>query len=298
MNVFKLSVIATDVHMIRTRENFKSLTDSISPWVSEVDGNFSYYAVCPHCTNSVEIVHWKTTNTDFPYARHYLKQVIGLGNFNFSAYEQCPYRNRNNITKPSKDNFRPEGHPVNQGILTLLIKYFDCAVFLLEHALQLRFTPECLLQMLIDFRDAHGWRYMGASMQNIPWIFTCFTLPKSLNNLRLNNEMLKVSLLKSKPDLIFNEHGRIEMVQGDFFNPVFDFYGHTQHIRNGHLTESIIFRVSNKYVVLHEQCIEFDPLKFIKLIKIDDFHLKNIRRAELVDLAHRVFNGVVDQIIS
>ncbi|QDF68702.1 hypothetical protein FJQ87_18530 (plasmid) [Shewanella sp. SNU WT4] len=296
MDVFKISSLSSAPIPIKTKEAFETLTKKQKPWMqlrsTAKSLGWHYYAECPHCVNTIEIIGFTPTHTATPHGRHYMKHITGVGYLDHESYEACPYRARSEKNL-SKDDKYSANHHLPSKALNTLIEQFDRVVYLLQKELEIKFSYPRLKQMLLDFKASQGWLYKGASEYNIPWIFAYFTLAKSLYNQQIVNNELQSALLKLEPKLQFesttspNKADRLLITEGLFLKLTFSFFDHEREVREHHLFESINFKVSSGARDIYSKKIEFDPLHFANLINLDEN--KAQRRLALVDMAKEIF---------
>ncbi|KAB7693134.1 MULTISPECIES: hypothetical protein [Plesiomonas] len=288
MDVFKLR--HTDIGDIPlTRNNFEHHTQRKMPWFVIEEGEQRQFAVCPSCDNTIQIIRLYD-NKQKPYGKHYMsRRKNGLGIYSIENYERCPYAARNRVQRPEKTSRRQESE-LTLKIKELLIENFDRVIYLLEKQLEMRFSKKLVIEMINDFIAAKGWRYDGATLQNIPWIFAYFSRSQSLFGRYVASKPLQEAISQHYPNAVWDRN-YLKSKSG-YISPRFCFLHHQRRVVDHHLEESIIFSVSDdQQQIIFEKTLPIEGCYFSNLVSLS--HDRGYRNWELVDLAKDFFRNLI-----
>lgn len=157
-----------------SKEKFERVTGNTKPYYMKIDGKRKYYAICPKCGNPITLVGFYNKNDTYvkqiqPHGRHLGKSVPELANYDQTAYDLCPY------AKPQKYDINmrvnKEVDKFSRNIADLLVNQFDSLVYILQKELGVKFGNNMLKKMLEEYWVSRGHEYIGATLENVPWIF-------------------------------------------------------------------------------------------------------------------------------
>lgn len=287
MDVFKISVDTQQVRK-KTQDNFDLATKKQAPWYQPINGHQGWFAVCPACDNPIQIIGM--LERDAPYGKHFFPTASAVavplkGRVDKEEYEWCPYASKNKHL--TKDDKRAQGSELAVFIKQTLIEHFDRVIYLLEKGIGMRILFTLAKQMLEDYRVAEGWRYRGATRQNIPWVFAYMMQAKRLRGRIFFDAELKNELFTKRPDLTCNANGQIDVKEEKKFCDLsFSFIRHRRHVEQHTLSESIEFNIANSnQETVCRRGIVFEHDHFLKLINSkNEAH----RKMNLVELARSV----------
>ncbi|KHT25960.1 hypothetical protein [Pectobacterium brasiliense] len=287
MDVFKISVDTQQVQKI-TQENFDLATKKQAPWYQPINGHQGWFAVCPACDNPIQIIGM--LERDSPYGKHFFPTSGAVfvplkGRVDKEEYEWCPYASKNKHL--TKDELRAAGSELAVLIKQTLIDQFDRVIYLLEKGIGMKISFTLAKQMLEDYRQAEGWRYRGATRQNLPWVFAYMMQAKRLRGRIFSDAEFTEKLFAKRPDLTCNANGQIDVKDDKKFCDLsFSFIRHRRHVDQHTLSESIEFNIANsKQETVCKREIVFEHDHFLKLINSkNEAH----RRMNLVALARNV----------
>lgn len=294
MNVYKLTVDDWAEKPL-DREIFEAETGRKKPWyVNNETGSPSCFAVCPACDNPIQILgfYHALKNTENPYARHTPQSVRGLAAYRQESYDFCPYAANRKYDSQAR---RQQGDPLGEKILDILVPNFDRVIYILEAALGFKISDNLANALLKDYSGQTGYRYTGATLQNIPWVFAYMTLAKSLLGRVVTDDELLAAIQKEVANIAVTPTSRGQQVSWgaskDFVELTFCFMHHRARLDNdGNLKETMkmVVRQGNNTDV-YSKTIEFDRQWFRNLIQLPQERAKRPRKATLVALAERVF---------
>lgn len=252
-----------------------------------------WFAVCPICDNPIRIIGM--LERENPYGKHYFPaqgdvSVPLNGTVDKEEYEWCPYASANKTL--SKAMKRREDSPQATLIKQTLIEQFDRVIYLLEKNIGMKVSETLATQMLEDYRRAEGWRYKGASLQNIPWIFAYMIQAKNVYGRIFTDREFAEELCRKSPELAYSDTKKIIPSGGKkkLCDLTFSFIKHKRQVNEHILTESIEFNIANaEQKTVCKKTIVFDHSHFMRLIA----STKNeaYRKPEWVELAQRVLIG-------
>ncbi|MFA0079759.1 hypothetical protein AB4427_16740 [Vibrio artabrorum] len=299
MDVFKLKV--NDVNSISiSRENFEHHTKQQPPWYQSLDGRKeSHLAVCPACDNTISIVGLHSGDTEVneetgniqpksnrpPHGRHYLfKQLGDLGVLDREAYEHCPYSGKQKLSPGSKHSTQS---PIPSKVLAIIETDFDRVLYLLKKSTGIQISYSRAKEMLTRYKQAEGWKYAGATVMNIPWIFGYFSRSTSLMYQSITNKNVREAIQAHYPSAQFTgEYFNLQRTT-QHINPCFCFVKHTRKTINEHLEESLDLVLSDDNGhEFYREAITFDPIHFVNLINSTK---TTYRDNKLIDLGKNLF---------
>lgn len=281
MDVFKLKV--NDANSIAiSRENFEHHTKQQPPWYQSLDGrNESHLAVCPACDNTISIIGLHSSDTEVneetgdiqpkdnrpPHGRHYLfKQLDNLGILDREAYENCPYSGKKKLSPGSKHSTKS---PIPSKVLAIIETDFDRVLYLLTKSTGIQISHSKAKEMLTRYKQAEGWKYAGATVMNIPWIFGYFSRSTSLMYQSITNKSIREAIQAHYPNAQFaGKYFKLERApKSQYIDPYFCFEKHTRKTVDEHLEESLDLVLSDDNGhEFYRETITFDPIHFVNLI--------------------------------
>ena len=249
------------------RQVFERETGKQLPWYRKEDGKERAYAICEACESPVQLIGLfePLAHSERPYGKHMHRPVKGLGRFDPSVFEWCPYVRRSNAG--GKAGKRPlEG--VSLKILALVLAHFDRVLRILEQETGMRFSHTFAQKLLESWLDGEGYRYTNATLRNVPWMVGYRA--RGLNPFGqqiTDNDGLREAILKAIPEASIDETGRIGK-KGEAFYPLScAFQHHKVSWEDGAMHESMIFEVrSAAKQPIYEQRIEIRPEAFSYLL--------------------------------
>ncbi|MBZ9559069.1 MULTISPECIES: hypothetical protein [unclassified Modicisalibacter] len=277
------------------RARFEEETGRRNPWYANNEtGEKSCFAVCPGCDNPIQIIGFyrRSAHTPEPYARHYGRSIRGLSVYRQFAYDNCPY---SAPRRYDRDARRSGSDPLGDKILDILVPNFDRVIYLLEQDIGLKITAKLAEQMLIDYRGQEGHQYMGATLQNVPWVFAYMTLSKSLVGRRVpGDEAMLDAVEKTVPGAVIDrDRMQVTWRKGQFVEVDFCFIHHRARHEDGNLRESMKMVVSHgrDNAPVYSKVIEFDRNRFRNLVRTPAERATRPRREELVGLAEKILGS-------
>lgn len=300
MDNIKFSVTEKQSYPVE-KDLFEKKTRKSPPFYQEIKHNeTSQFAVCPECNNPVQVIGlYKSLNhTEKPFAKHYGKPVPGIGYYNKTNYEYCPYRaKRKCYTKESRKGNLDE---VATEIVRRMVFYFDKIIYLLQSKIGFFISPTLAEQMLRDFFRAKAYLYNGATLRNMPLILAYFSLNTGVVGRKVFSDDL-ASAINQTGNLYIDEDSQIRSKQ--YSNAGFYFIEHQTHLNEHHLSESIVFKITqgsfNDSEDIYEKRLDFDNTHIENLLNytqenISEYHKQ--RNATLLKIAKSVasdygFNG-------
>lgn len=295
MDVYKLTVDEWEEKSL-DRARFEEETGKRKPWyVNNENGAKSCFAVCPGCDNPIQIIGFyrRSAHTDKPYARHYGQSIRDLAVYRQFAYDNCPYAAPRNYDRDAR---RTEADPLGDKILDILVPNFDRVIYILEQDIGLRITAKLAEEMLIDYRGQGGHLYMGATLQNIPWVFAYMTLSKSLMGRRVPGDDAMLDAIEANVSgaVIDRERRQVTWRQGGpYVELQYCFIHHRARHEEGSLRETMRMVVSHgrNNTPVYRKVIEFDRERFRNLLRTPADRAVRPRQDELVGLAERILGS-------
>ncbi|WP_143530059.1 hypothetical protein [Rodentibacter trehalosifermentans] len=275
------------------KDLFERKTRKSPPFYQDSKNNeTSQFAVCPECNNPVQVIGlYKSLNhTEKPFAKHCGKPIPGIGYYNSTNYEYCPYRaKRQHYTKESRKGRLDE---VAVEIIRRMVLFFDKIIYLLQSKMGFFISPVLAEQMLRDFFNAKAYLYPGATLRNMPLILANFSLNTSIVGRKVFSDEL-ANCINQASNLYIDEHSKIRSNQ--YSNAGFYFLEHKTHLNEHHLSESIVFKITqgefNNGEDIYEKRLDFDNSHIENLLNytpenISEYHKQ--KNATLLEIAQRV----------
>ena len=247
-----------------------------------------YYAMCTACENPVVLVGlYKKTD---PYkkeahGRHRSKSLNGFPCYNQQAYDLCPLASKNRAFE--RDGRKPpKFDKLASEISKMLTEQFDRVVYLLQRNTDIKLGKNTLKNMLAEYLSSRGNYYMGATLENTPWIFAYMTANHKLYGQSVKKDSpLANAIKKNCPEAaledISNNYIRISAKKGKFLDLTFAFVGHRQVRRKGETVELMQLMVWRKKDEIYKKEIVFDTDYWFSLVNFNDGN----RQYDLVELA-------------
>lgn len=285
MDVFKLDVDSKYTYSI-TIANIEEQLARRAPWFQCINGHDGWFAVCPGCNNPIQIIGM--FQGDKLYGRHFvpyrdeLKYYI-KGAVDHEEREYCQYYSKRKSI--NRDTKRPATNELAKAIKTVLIEQFDRVVYLLSKSSGLQISLNLAKQMLEDYNNHEGWRYRGATLDNIPWAFAYMLSSQKLFGKKLLDTNLINELRIKAPMVDIDMDGRVSNKTGYYLNLSFCFIHHKQELMGNHLNESIQLVISDNDVPIIRKTIECDHEYFNNLVKSN---IQQHRQLHLVELAKSI----------
>lgn len=285
MNKFKLDVHSKQTFKL-TIENVDEHIGRKNPWFQCINGRDGWFAVCPICNNPIQIIGM--INRDRLYGRHFTPQPNDIryrirGIVDHNERDFCPYyAGRMPIDKTTR---RPPDNELTIAIKSLLIEQFDRVIYLLGKTSGIKISLKLAKQMLTDYKNNAAWRYMGASLDNIPWTFAYFQPERNLFGRYVTDAKLRELLIVEVPFLDIDANGLVKNKTGGLISLKYDFVHHKQELEGDNLIESIELRIMNKGSVILRKKIECEQDYFNNLINSKQ---EDKRQMEFVELAREI----------
>lgn len=174
MRVFKVTKGVEQY--IKVDENkFIEATKRKFPFYQTINGEKKQYAFCPACENPVILIHLHVDEQFVDenkrkvgmHARHVKRDIAGLGDYDQSSYDNCPYANPHSSSSKAR---RPEGHIANE-ILELLKMYPDLIDTVLRKSIGIKASENLFLSMARNFKEEQGHLYRYVTKGNLPYAF-------------------------------------------------------------------------------------------------------------------------------
>lgn len=175
MYVFKVKKGSTKFYRVNEASIIEA-TKRQYPFYQTVNDEKRHYAYCPACENPVILINvhvdGKTTDDDDQktlkmHARHTRYDVAGIGAFNQTAYDGCPYANPySSSTKTRRD----EGKTTDE-LLWLVKTYPDVLDIVMRRDVGIGASEELFEKMLKNFKEERGHLYRYVNKHNLPYAF-------------------------------------------------------------------------------------------------------------------------------
>lgn len=246
-----LNGIEKDQIITINRVSLENATDSLPPYyIKNKDGKYKIYAYCPQCQNPIRIIGlYKKSeqkaldieNTAF--GKHTNEKDCQLQKSPLYSYKACPLykpREYNQNEKRGRETI------LDKTIKERLVKDFDKIVYFLTKTTGIAYGKGLLEKMILSYNGADGWNYVGATLENIPWIFVYMSFNQNLygqffSNTGENNFIFE-ELRKKKYKAVLETNGNFTRFAGfeDKSLQLKHFYtNHKSCPKDGVLNESI-----------------------------------------------------------
>lgn len=302
MKYFKVERSKRANRYIVSYNNFEEKTKNRYPYSQKRNDRINYYALCPSCLNTIQLIGLSHTTKVSPHGKHTGEDIRGFDTYNYQNYKYCPYAKHSEYVPPNDNDLLNEITETVQELYTLTKEHFDRIIYILQRELQIKFTANFLKNAINQYIANQGYLYPWLSEANLPYIFAY----KSMQQMSCFKQSFKVGskiyeALNNYYGLKFvqfdsektNEYQKLEWIEGTWTKPVFRFYKHKQRAIDGKkLQESILFCIddNNKGETIFQKEIVFDETYFMNLVNSErnqrirnQFHL-NIANEHFIDI--------------
>lgn len=148
-------------------------------------------------------------------------------------------------------------------LLSVLRKYFDRVICVIQEETGIVFTEKLSREMLVSFLRMRGHQYFGTCLRNLPWLFAYMTTAQSLFGERLLDGSPLMLSLKNRKEITFSEDNQIQSTTGKLLNLRFAFIGHEFELNGSQIQqETIEFVVSLNNKIVHTEKLVIKPAWF------------------------------------
>lgn len=174
MRVFKVKK-GIEQYIKVDENNFIEATKRKYPFYQTVNGEKRQYAFCPACENPVVLIHLHVDDQFVDenkrkvsmHARHVKRDVEGLGEYDQSEYENCPYANPSSSASKLR---RPINKTANE-ILELVKNYPDVIDTVIRRSIGIKASEDLFSSMALNFKEEQGHLYRYVTKGNLPYSF-------------------------------------------------------------------------------------------------------------------------------
>ena len=279
---------ATIVPVIK--DKFEEATQLKYPYYQKVKGSDRPYAICVGCDNPVVIVGFYSKNDKrihmIAHPRHTQKSLSGLPPYNRENYDTCPYAKPQKYDISSRKNNNQDA--LAKAIKNLLLTKFDRIVYVLEKETGISFSYTWLKKMLDNYFAMKGHLYVGATMDNVPWIFIYLALNQTLYKRTVIKDSWIYNIIKENTrNIEFKEieimnYMKIEPTTKTYLN--FAFLGHEIKKKDGISVEILKFHLYQDDKEIFKEDIILNTECFFNLIEYDVWN-ETDRSKKLLELA-------------
>ncbi|MCL1996841.1 MAG: hypothetical protein FWG63_11590 [Defluviitaleaceae bacterium] len=269
------------------REIFEETTDKSEPFCQRLNNKEHAFATCSKCANPVQIIGFyrnsdKETMLDKKksYAKHYKKDVYRIGKHIQATYEVCPYRVQKIYVQNDKKTF-PDAMSIK--IKDLFVEHFDKVIYLAKLCTGIRYGEGFTKKLLSAYIGWDGWQYMGATLENIPWVFLYMSGNQKLFGQIIEKDGFLYKEIKKKKYGIKFKNISDELVKIAGFEKktqylTQSFIHHKSTPKDGELRESMKINIvlyddakgcQNRTILTKE--IKFDHQHFFNLIHFENW---------------------------
>lgn len=202
--------------------------------------------VCPACDTPVQIIGFYKPRPDGvrPYGKHTGKAVPGFPHFSPEDYEWCPLA-EHKTPLPMEKRKKSSSFGIPEKILAIVTNNLDAIMSIISREVGIRFSQKISNTMLETFIHNEGHLYVGATLQNIPWIFAYMSNAQSLFGQRITNNPLLIERIKDRiPKSYISESGQVTG-SGRYYTVSFSFIHHKRDVVDGEVRETLQFIVQD-----------------------------------------------------
>jgi hypothetical protein len=231
------------------RDVFEETTRKKEPWYpksfhGEPDG--TPRAICPACDNPVQIIGFYKARSDGvrPYGKHTGKAVRGFQHFSPEDYKWCPLAEKRK-TLPTGKIKKVSSSGIPEKILAIVIARLDLIVSIISEEIGVQISAQLAQKMLETFIYNEGHLYVGATLQNIPWMFAYMSNAQSLFGQTITNNSLLIERIRERiPHSHISATGKVSKSEM-YYALSFCFIHHKRDVVDGEVKESLQFVVSD-----------------------------------------------------
>jgi len=280
------------------KEKFEAITKMKPPYYQPAKGSqkAQAYAVCVDCDNPVVLVGFyskrdENTRSNTPHPRHTQRQLEGLPAYNQTAYDLCRYSKKREYDPHVKKTKLDD--PLAQEIRRILVEHFDKVVYVMEKVTGFRYSEAWLEIILTNYLNMDGFNYVGASIENLPWVLLHLSLNQKLYGRRIAKDSLFYELVKTHYKRAIFEYSKGSQFEkltfSGYCDAHFAFIGHQSEPKNGEIVEKVTLCLWDEDKLLIEMPLIFDTDYFFALLEYERWETSE-RGKQLKKLAYRLVN--------
>lgn len=153
---------------------YERQTDKKSPFFPTIQEENRYFAYCPGCSNTIQIINLysdkkqeENGEAQAIHGRHYPYPLASLGEYDQEAYENCPFSKPSSFSGTSR---RGEGKEARE-LLSLLLNHADTVYSFCRTISGINLSEPLFQKMLRQFKQSEGIYYRHVSKFNLPYAF-------------------------------------------------------------------------------------------------------------------------------
>jgi len=286
------------------KEIIEDITGKNSTNYRNENGKLKIYGKCPSCKNPVQIIGFYkksdslTMRESRPYAKHCGYSVKDIANHDEYEYRNCPYHAKQEYNCNDR---RAYNTGPGMEIRNVLAENIDIAIYIVKRDTGVRYSSSVVEKMLETYVAHEAWQYVGATLENIPWILAYMSNSQNINHQYIEAESpLHKELRKKKYGANFSELQESGLIQLAGFKNRQLYLAHyfTTHKSSpdparGKLNESVevVFTLHNKsdgtWDEVLRRKIKFDHDYFFSLLNFEGWK-RGDKEKELINMARRL----------
>lgn len=293
MKFFKTQANRAALRYEITLQEFNRVTGEKYPYLQTEGTKEKRYGICPSCLNPIQLRAMASKERK-PYGCHTGKDVMGLREWKYCKYQNCPYASNRRAPSDDYDPYEIDEDVVE--LYELLKSQFDRVVYILSKSFDIRCSEKFWRDALTLFLGSRGYCYPWLTEANLPYIFAYKGMQQQnlyRQKVKVNSDLYKA--LSKVPNVALNilpgENYAVIDHKGEFLDLHFRLHNHTQKAESGEiLKESIHFCIDDfgtkEIKTIFETKVTFDETYFQNLINKPEGDAK--RQQYLLDIANEL----------
>ena len=253
----------------------------------------SFYAFCPHCENTVQMVG-VYENKPKKHAAHTGKAIKGFSDYDYFGYNHCIYAS--NKPAYNRDARKTDFDENAKYYYNITKENFDRVAYILRNCLDVYLNNNILLKSLEIFHNSNGFLSPYISKSNIPWIICELGLSgQNLFGQHIKKDSAMYKAIEKIPAALFAEstiegYSKLTSKPNHFLNLQFRFADHTFEMDDDHqlheFFELCIDDMVNEQKTIYKTKLKANQSFFPSLTRRDNTY----RDTNLLEKARDILN--------
>lgn len=300
MKYFKVKAKHSAPRYRITSNNFVKYTLNKYPFEQvNSSGSLSQYAICPSCSNTIQLIGLTHATKVTPHGKHTGKSIKGFTPWNQQKYIFCPFAKHSEYIPPNDEMLLPNITKDVIELYELLKNNFDRAVFLLEKSMNIKCSNNFWRKSLLQYITNKTYLYPWLTEANLPYVFALrgMTQQSCFGQQFVKDSSVFYALSKYQGiKFVASYKNNYEVLRNNeskFIKPVFRLTNHKQTASTGDIlkeTMDLYIDDNSNGITIYKKRIEFDETFFQNLIHSKSANV--YRNKELLNLASEIMTDI------